>query len=214
MENGHQPFYKTQVFQDASQIMAVSVVAIIGALFSAGKVDCGDKNDLIVPLATIEERAEGIQAAICIVDGKDVNGNSKYEIETFESDEERVERDRMVELGEGTDNQRFTTSTYISYFRIIDINTKEVVTDFPEGIELYFFYTEEALANIKEEGRDLGFPRVGALAIRNDQVSGTWEELGGSLVKEIDLRGFSFGVYERVLVIKLWALPDPLIGGC
>ena len=207
MGNGNQPFFKIPLVQGVGASAALSVLVVITSLFSGGEIDCGNpyKDQIEVLTTTAEYEEMGIQVAVCIVDGVDEKRNEKYEIEYVDFNENDPEIPQISDTG-------FEVTSYFANFKIKDIQTGEIITKFPKGIELTIFYTEGALEKIY--GEKYITPRVAFLAMENGAWSGGWEELGGTVIKEFGPEYLLLGEYERILVIKLWALPDPLIGGC
>ena len=192
--------------QLGSAVTLSIVFALITSLFGAGDISCGDSNDLIALLDSVESRSEGNQVAICIVDGLDADGRALYDIHSLVPDQDDLNyADRSLAQG-------IEIETYISFFKITEQGSDQEVTSFPKGIEIYVFYSEQGAEGL--DARNSGLPQVAALVVEENQDPGVWELLGGTEIKSIKLRGILPGPFVRVVVFKYFKIPDPLIGGC
>ena len=203
MGNGNQPLLFKPLARGSGLSLALSALVIITSLFSGGQIDCGDPDrdqiEFLPTLAAYEET--GIQVAVCIVDGK-----GKYEIETLDAAE--IE---LPDPGEQTDTN-LQIPINLAYFKVREKVSGKVVNKFPKGIELIIFYTQDALDEIYADGYLT--PRAAFMEYQDGKRAGDWEELGGSFIKEFGPDFLPNDDFASVLLIKIWRLPDPLIGGC
>jgi len=195
------PVFRIPTLPEIGLSVAGPAILAIISLFSAGQTSCGDpaKDFMDVITTSAEYEKSGVQVVVCIVDGKGL-----YEIETIDYDE----NDPTIPAEADT---RFEVIPYFVNFKVKDKNGLEV-TKFDQGIELSLLYSKEAYNRIIEAGYLT--PRAAFLVREDGAWSGAWEELGGTVIKEFSSEDLLLGSYERILVIKLKALPDPLIGGC
>ncbi len=197
------PTFQIPSIQEIAAAGLISITIVISNLFASGKVSCGGDTDYLVRLETIQE---GTQFAVCIVDGRDQEGNPKYIVDEIDF----TDADREFADGRKSELDSFEINQYIASFKVTDLDGN-VVTKFRKGIVLYIGYSANDLKMIKERG--FNPPRAAALVLDGYPAKENWVELGGTF-REFAPEELPYPGFERLLEIFYWELPDPLIGGC
>lgn len=201
MGNGIRSFFRKPLVQGVGASVILAALVMITSFYSGGEIDCGNPTTDHIEIVTSEADFEkhGVQVVVCIVDGK-----NQYDIEQIEYD------DDDPDIPDYSDT-RFEVIPYFVNFKIKD-KEGNLITKFDRGIEISFLYTEKAVQKISEAGYIT--PRVAILASESGNWLGGWEEIGGTVAKKFGPEYLTVNEYELMMVFKLWALPDPLIGGC